>query len=91
MQGRSQVFIGGGQLGPYKFVKKFSAKIDKTLNFKLIFNYVAIIKFLIFKIFLFNTKINLYWLKNFEKKQIEDKFRKNCVNMAKPLSDFREN
>ena len=33
-QGRSQVFIGGGggQLGPYKFVKKnFSAKIDNTL------------------------------------------------------------
>ena len=34
-QGRSQVCIGGGQLGPYKFVKKFSAKINKTsLNFK---------------------------------------------------------
>ena len=35
-QGRSQVIIdGGGQLGPYKFVKNFSAKINKTsINFK---------------------------------------------------------
>ena len=62
-QGRSQVFIGGGaSWGQINFSKNFSAKINKTsLNFKnfqkvlkdlkLIFNYVAIKNFLIFKIF----------------------------------------
>ena len=74
-QGRGQVFIGGGaQLGPFKFVKKFSAKIDKTsLNFKKVlqgfkvnFQLCSNKKFLIFKIFLFKTKIDLC-LKFFEK------------------------
>ena len=46
-------------------------------------------KFLILKNFLFKTKIDIYCLKIFEK--IEDKFLKNCVNMAEALSDFREN
>ena len=32
-QGRSQVIIdGGGQLGPYKFVKKFFGKNQQNIN-----------------------------------------------------------
>ena len=41
---------------------------------KLLFKYLAIKKFLIFKIFLFKIKIDKYCLKFFEK--IEDKFLK---------------
>ena len=38
--------------------------------------------------FFFKTKIDLYCLKIFEK--IEDKFRKNCVNMAEALSNLEK-
>ena len=55
---------------------------------KLIFKYVAVKKVLIFKIFFLKLR-SIYCLKNFE--IIEDKFLKNCVNMAEALSDFREN
>ena len=58
-------------------------------GFKLVFNYVAIKKHdWSLKLFLLKTKIDLYCLKIFEK--IEDKFRKNCVNMAEALSNLRK-
>ena len=89
----------GASWGHINLPKNFSAKIDKkSLNFKnfqnvlkgfkVNFNYVAIKKFLILIIFIYKTKIDLYYLKCFEK--IADIFRKYCVNMAKALS-FREN
>ena len=69
----AKFLLVGGQLGLYKFVKTISPKINKTsLNFKILkkilkgfkvnFKYVAI------KNFLFKTKIDLYYLKIFEKK-----------------------
>ena len=71
---------GGGQLGPYKFVKTFSAKNRYNFKFK---NFLKVLKgfkvnfqlwsnykILIFKIFLLKSKIDLYCLKILKKLKI---------------------